>query len=80
MYLEFSIDGVMHPLSTKPLGLVKIEIKTMNLDPDHVNSYELVDKVEEKELLTATKDFFLSYAEVSSSSQKVYDLVPLPSL
>jgi hypothetical protein len=73
VYLEFSIDGVRLPLSTKPLGLVKIELKTMHSDPDHGASYELVDEVEERELLTATQRL-LSYAGVSSSSQKVYDL------
>ena len=35
VYLEFSINGVRLPLSTKPLGLVKIEIKTLHSDDDH---------------------------------------------
>lgn len=73
VYLEFSIEGVRLPLSTKPLGLVKIEIKTLHSDVEHGDAYELVDQIEERELLTATQRL-LSFAGVSSSSQKVYDL------
>ena len=73
VYLEFSIEGVRLPLSTKPLGLVKIEIKTMHSDEDHGDQYELVDQTEERELITATQRL-LSFASVSSSSQKVYEL------